>query len=52
MSEQKKKGKHTHETIKPGKGRRDELSEKDLEKAAGGGIAGESTDDKHKDWAD
>ena len=34
----KKKGKHhEQETIKPGKSRKDELSEKDLEKASGGG---------------
>ena len=39
---------HDQETIKPGKGRKDELSEKDLDKASGGvggsggtsGIAG------------
>ena len=35
----KKKGKHhEQETIKPGKGKKDELSEKDLEKASGGGT--------------
>ena len=38
MSVEKKKGKHhEQETIKPGKGRKDELSEKDLDKASGGG---------------
>ena len=39
MSDQKKKGKHhEQETIKPGKSRKDELSEKDLDKASGGGY--------------
>ena len=37
MSKDKKKGKHhDQETIKPGKGRKDELSEKDLDQATGG----------------
>ena len=35
----KKKGKHhEQESIKPGKSRKDELSEKDLDKASGGGT--------------
>ena len=38
MSDGKKKGKHhEQETVKPGKSKKDELSEKDLDKASGGG---------------
>ena len=38
MSDEKKKGKHHgQETVKQGKPRKDELSEKDLDKASGGG---------------
>lgn len=28
------------------------LPEKDLGKVVGGGLAGESPDDKHKDWSE
>lgn len=39
MVNEKKKGKHhEQETIKPGKNRKEELSEKDLDKASGGAI--------------
>ena len=39
MSDEKKKGKHHEkETMKPGKSRKDELSDKDLDKASGGAI--------------
>lgn len=38
MPVEKKKGKHNEkETVKPGKSRKDELSEKELDKASGGG---------------
>ena len=38
MPEQKNKGKHHEkETTKPGKNRKEELSEKELDKASGGG---------------
>ncbi len=56
MADTKHKGKHhQHETTRPGKGRKDELTDKDLEKASGGGlpldgIQGESLDVSHKDW--
>ena len=39
MANQKKKGKHTeHQTIKPGKSKKDEISDKDLDKVSGGGY--------------
>jgi len=44
-----KKKDHDQATIKPAKGRKDELSEKDLEKASGG-IGGESQDTGHEKW--
>ena len=43
MADEKRKGKHhEQQTIKPVKGRKDELSEKDLDKAAGAGGTGGS----------
>jgi len=37
MADKKKHGKHhNQETIKPGKAKKDELSEKDLDQASGG----------------
>lgn len=36
MPHAKKKGNHEKETIKPAKSKKDELSDKDLEKASGG----------------
>jgi hypothetical protein len=56
MADSKHKGKHQkHETAKPGKGTKDELTDNDLEQASGGGlkidgVAGESADDQHQSW--
>jgi hypothetical protein len=57
MADSKHKGKHQkHETVKPGKGRKDELTDKDLDQASGGtglkldGIEGESSNIKQQGW--
>jgi hypothetical protein len=44
MADKKKQGKHhDQETIKPGKAKKDEISDKDLEKASGGGFTSPRT---------